>query len=177
MDEINFKTEINTTFDISEQERRMTAAGKTLAERMSLFAPKTIACLAVGVVALALCVIFFCLTDADHRAFTIAAIATAIVAAAALAAGIADMVIAKAKRKDAVPRLLRRLASKFGDVPSPSPVTVSMTENGATVSVGSKAADVGGEDISVLVAGDLVLIDFGAFGSLCFTREEAEEKE
>ena len=170
MDEINFKTEINATFDISEQERRMTAAGKTLAERMSLFAPKTIACLAVGVVALALCVIFFCLTDADHRAF-------AIVAAAALAAGIADMVIAKAKRKDAVPRLLRRLASKFGDVPSPSPVTVSMTENGATVSVGSKAADVGGEDISVLVAGDLVLIDFGGFGSLCFTREEAEEKE
>ena len=90
---------------------------------------------------------------------------------------VAEMILQKDNPKAAVPRLLRRLASKFGDGPSPSPVTVSMTENGATVSVGSKAADVGGEDISVLVAGDLVLIDFGAFGSLCFTREEAEEKE
>ncbi len=163
---------INCTFDRDVQKARQTEEWTLLARCVRAFTVKTAVELAVGVIAAALFALFFALTDDEHTHFAVLAVGAAVIAAAAFTAAIADIAIARSKRKKMLPRFFDRFKQTLGAFPSPCPFSAEFTETEVTVNFGGDRMVVPLADCSGLEFDGMLAIEFGDLCGLCF--DEAE---
>ena len=166
-------------FDRETQTRRQTEEWKKLAQTVRLITPRVLVELVVGVIALALAVVFFVLTSDEHSRFGTAAVICALIAALGLASGITDMVLAREKRAKMLPRLLAHLESSYAGLPSPCPFAAEFDGETVHVAVGRgdsvRREDVPLSAVSAVEFDGMVMFDFGRFMGICLTFGETGE--
>lgn len=163
---------INCTFDRDVQKARQTEEWTLLSRCVRAFTVKTAVELAVGVIAAALFALFFTLTDDEHSHFAVLAVAAAVIAAAAFTAAIADIAIARSKRKKMLPRFFDRFKQTLGAFPSPCPFSAEFTETEVTVNFGGDRTVVPLADCSGLEFDGMLAIEFGNLCGMCFDETE-----
>lgn len=167
---------ITATFERDEQTKRQTEEWKKLILTVPVFTPKTIAYCIVGVIALALAVVFFVLTSDENTHFGTAAVICSVIAALGIASGVTDAVLAYKKRKKAIPRLTEHLEKMYDGLSSPCPFVAEFDDDVVRVAVGEGAevrrADVPLSDCSAVEFDGMVMFDLGRFFGICLTFDE-----